>query len=240
MPDYIGIDGCRGGWIAVGLSRSESWIVSVFADIGELWLALQGANLFLIDIPIGLCEGEYKSRACDTVARRLLGFPRASSVFTPPARPSLEFDNREKASRKNYSLTGRKIGVQSWGISGKIKQVDRFLRSNSEARKIIRETHPELLFCSGKGVRPILIDIIPQPLICRNHAKKYSPHYPQYMPSCHTAWKQPPGRIPGKRRSVLLSQVGQKISRAVNGKGNSYHLTKRRNSNDHIYSETHD
>jgi len=67
----------------------------------------------------------------------------------------------------------------------------------------------------GKGVIPISIDTTPQPLICLDHAKKHSPHYPQYMPSRHTARKQPPGRIPGKRGSVVLSQVGRKISRAI-------------------------
>lgn len=151
MIDYIGIDGCRGGWKAVGLSCSGSWIVSVFADIDELWSALRGAKLFLIDIPIGLCEGEVKSRACDTAARRLLGSPRASSVFTPPARPALDFNDRQTASERNHTLTGCRIGVQSWGISGKIKQVDQFLRSHPEARKWFREAHPELLFWALNG-----------------------------------------------------------------------------------------
>lgn len=148
---YIGIDGCKAGWIAIGLSRSEPWVLSVFPDIGDLWDALKGARLFLIDIPIGLCGGEVKRRACDAEARRSLGAPRASSVFTPPARPALNFDNREEASRKNYFLTGRKIGVQSWGISGKIKEVDQFLRSTPEAVKKMREAHPELLFWALNG-----------------------------------------------------------------------------------------
>jgi predicted RNase H-like nuclease len=82
MAHYFVIDGCKGGWITVGLSRSEDWIVSAFADINVLWSALRGAKLFLIDIPIGLCDGEVKSRACDIAARRLLGSPRASSVHS--------------------------------------------------------------------------------------------------------------------------------------------------------------
>jgi len=68
-----------------------------------------------------------------------------------------------------------------------------------------------------KGVTPILTDIAPQRLICFYYAKEHSSYYTQYMPSRHTAGKQPPGRIQGKRRSAILSQMGQKIGRAIPG-----------------------
>ena len=48
-----------------------------------------------------------------------------------------------------------------------------------------------------KGGPLILVDTAPQSLIRLCHAKKYSSYYTQYMPSCHTARKQPPGRILG-------------------------------------------
>jgi predicted RNase H-like nuclease len=83
----------------------------------------------------------------------LLGRPRASSVFTPPLRPSLAYATREEASVRNFDLCRKKIGVQTWGIAPKIREVDQFLRANREARRKIREVHPELLFWSLNGKR---------------------------------------------------------------------------------------
>jgi len=146
MTYYVGIDGCKAGWFTVALFQSGSWNFSVFSNIDQLWNTLYKAQLLLIDIPIGLGEGGVEGRVCDTVARRLLGSPRASSIFTPPVRPALEFNDRKTASEKNYFLTGRRIGVQSWAIAPKIREVDEFLRSKPDARKKIREIHPEVLF----------------------------------------------------------------------------------------------
>ena len=146
MAYYVGIDGCKAGWFVVTLVHDMSWKVDVFSNVEQIWKKLSHATLLLIDIPIGLCDRGAKGRSCDTAARRLLGSPRASSVFTPPTRPALEFDDRVKASEKNHFLTGRKIGVQSWAIAPKIREVDKFLRKEPEARKKIREIHPEVLF----------------------------------------------------------------------------------------------
>ncbi len=151
MTYYVGIDGCKTGWFAVRLFQSGSWNFDVFDNIDQLWNTFYKAQLLLIDIPIGLCEGGVEGRACDTAARRFLGSPRASSIFTPPVRLALEFNDREAASEKNYSLTGRRIGVQSWAIARKIQEVDQFLRSKLEARKKIREIHPEVLFWALNG-----------------------------------------------------------------------------------------
>lgn len=153
MRYFIGIDGCKAGWFAVTLFEARAWQLAVFKTVLQLWDSLSEAELLLIDIPIGLCEGGPTGRVCDAAARRLLGSPRASSVFTPPARPALEFRTRETASEMNYSLTGRKIGVQSWAIAPKIREVDRFLKATSAAREKIREIHPEVLFWALNGRR---------------------------------------------------------------------------------------
>lgn len=155
MKYYVGIDGCKAGWFAIGLFQSGSWNFSVFADVAQLWNKFYEAQLLLIDIPIGLREDGVIGRACDTRARQILGSPRASIIFTPPMRPALESNDRETASEKNYSLTGRRIGVQSWAIAPKIKEVDHFLRSRPNARKKIREVHPEVLFWALNGFKPM-------------------------------------------------------------------------------------
>lgn len=146
----VGIDGCKAGWFAVRLFPDETWCLQVFTGIEELWRSLSDAEILLIDIPIGLLDRGPMGRKCDMEARRLLGQPRASSVFKPPLRPSLEYATREEASACNFELCGKELGVQTWAIAPKIREVDQFLRANREARRI-REVHPELLFWSLNG-----------------------------------------------------------------------------------------
>ena len=53
-----------------------------------------------------------------------------------------------------YAL-GKKISKQAWGIVPKIREVDEFLRSHPQAKKKIRETHPEVCFHALAG-KPII------------------------------------------------------------------------------------
>ena len=146
MKGFVGIDGCRAGWFAVSFFDDQSWEFEVFSNVEEIWRSLSHADILLIDIPIGLRDEDTEERSCDVKAREFLGQPRASSVFPPPTRPALDFETREEASEVNHSLTGRRIGVQTWGIVPKIREVDQFLRTTQEAREKIREIHPEVLF----------------------------------------------------------------------------------------------
>jgi predicted RNase H-like nuclease len=86
MAYYVGIDGCKAGWFAVIISSRQSWAFNVYDDITQLWNKLKDAELLLIDIPIGLLEDGEAGRTCDIMARKILGRPRASSVFPPPVR----------------------------------------------------------------------------------------------------------------------------------------------------------
>ena len=47
------------------------------------------------------------------------------------------------------------MSEQTWGIVPKIAEVDSFLCSDSQARKLFREVHPEVCFCAFKGA-PLL------------------------------------------------------------------------------------
>lgn len=155
LQEFVGVDGCRGGWFAVVLSESGSWRFEVYRDFETLWNSHQEARIILLDIPIGLVDSGSDGRQCDAVARRYLGQPRASSVFTPPARPALNAPDHQAASALNRSLTGRGISIQSWSIAPKIRQVDRFLRTSKKAQAMVREIHPELLFWALNGRQPM-------------------------------------------------------------------------------------
>lgn len=146
MAFFVGIDGCRGGWFSVSLRDDFEWELNIFSNVKYIWDSVHQADIILIDIPIGLRDKGSKQRLCDIEARGILGSPRASSVFTPPARGALLAETREEASKINYSLTGRRIGAQMWGIVPKIREVDQFLGVTPSAKNKVREIHPEVLF----------------------------------------------------------------------------------------------
>ena len=151
MQEYVGVDGCRAGWYAVGLDMAGSWRFDAFPDFTAVWDNYRETSVILVDIPIGLIASGPDGRLCDTIARRTLGPGRASSIFTPPARPVLDAPDYQAALALSKRLTGKGISIQSWNIAPKIRQVDRFLRDNQKARRKVREIHPELLFWALNG-----------------------------------------------------------------------------------------
>ena len=143
---YLGVDGCKGGWVAAIFEDYNFLGFDKFPDITSIWFSHGDASFICIDIPIGLVDSGQNSRECDLMARKLLGRDRGSSVFPPPCRHSLEASSYPEACAINFQNTGRKISKQAWGILPKIMEVDTFLRSNIPASKVIREVHPEVCF----------------------------------------------------------------------------------------------
>ncbi len=118
----MGMDGCRAGWVAFKTELPTLTTSIELIDIASL-LRIRPSDLayLTIDIPIGLMDG---SRACDKAARKLLGRPRGSSVFSPPCRAALGAADHAAASAMNLRITGKGLSQQAWGIAPKIKQVD--------------------------------------------------------------------------------------------------------------------
>lgn len=159
----VGIDGATDGWIAVKMEiTGDSWVPAIefSPSIENLYRSWgPAADLILIDIPIGLPSKE-PGRECDYQARRLLGRPRGSSVFPPPARCAFEARGRgadySESSGENVRCVGKRISKQAWNIMGKISEVDALLRSGSRptAGHNFREAHPELLFWALNDTTP--------------------------------------------------------------------------------------
>lgn len=147
----LGVDGCPEGWFAVRLEGND-WQVAVYPNIAELWANERECELILIDIPIGLPNNEQPRRNCDGEARRLLGRPRSSSVFSPPGRAALYAGMYQEASEANREEIGVGLSRQTWAILPKIREVDEFLTANTPARCIVRECHPELCFWGLSGL----------------------------------------------------------------------------------------
>ncbi|NBC18001.1 MAG: DUF429 domain-containing protein [Bacteroidetes bacterium] len=151
-----GADGCPAGWAVVlfGVTTRavRRRLLPSFADV----LALPERPVVLgIDMVIGLPDqAERGGRACDRAARRLLG-RRASSVFSPPARPALDATSYEDALARNraHSPDGIGLSIQAYHLLPKIREVDALLTPARQDRVI--EVHPELSFLAISGGAPL-------------------------------------------------------------------------------------
>jgi predicted RNase H-like nuclease len=145
-----GADGCRAGWICVmrelghGRVRSGS-----FATAAALFAQDPRPEMLGIDIPIGLTDKG--ARDCDKEGRRVLGRPRASSVFPAPIRPVLAAGSWEEACAIRERVDGKRMSKQAWAIVGKIRDVDREMIRCSTLQGRIREVHPEVSFWGWAG-----------------------------------------------------------------------------------------
>jgi hypothetical protein len=82
----VGVDGCRGGWLAVRLSRDGNSDCRIFPDMASLWAAHRQAALILVDIPIGLPE-YVQTTAFVTKRPGKCWAPGGAAFFPCPAGP---------------------------------------------------------------------------------------------------------------------------------------------------------
>ena len=141
----IGVDGCKSGWFFVSLYGEEIKF-GVVPYIGELVNDNEEELLIFVDIPIGLRDTSSEPRECDTVARKLLGQKRSSSVFPAPIREILNEKTHTEAAKKSKRLSGKSLSQQAFAIIPKIREVDELLLNNVKVRNIVFEVHPELCF----------------------------------------------------------------------------------------------
>lgn len=156
----IGVDGCPGGWICV-VQAADGTLHARFEAAFEEVVACNEDAIFAVDMPIGLPDVghgiEPGVRGCDREARRLLGFPRSTSVFSAPVRDLLAIDSGDivrdhtEASRISQAVSGRKVTRQTMNILPRIREVDELLQSRPALRDRIFEVHPELSFRALQG-----------------------------------------------------------------------------------------
>jgi predicted RNase H-like nuclease len=148
-----GADGCRAGWVVV-LHDAESGTLRLrVVSSGRALLSLAETPAALgVDLPMGLPErAEHGGRACDRAARRLLGRPRASSVFAPPVRAVLDAESYDEAQAANRRSSPEGIGlsIQAYHLVKKIRALDGLLTPPRQA--FVREVHPEVSFAAMNG-----------------------------------------------------------------------------------------
>ena len=147
MPSVMGVDGYHGGWVGVWIEYQNGtdgfFKTRTFGTFKDVLGVDPFPDVIAIDIPIGLLDKQEKGgRACDREARRMLGSPRSSSVFSPPDRRALGATVYEEAKRHGLTLQG-------FGILSKVREVDE--QMTPELQKKIFEVHPEVSFRAMNG-----------------------------------------------------------------------------------------
>lgn len=144
-----GIDGCKIGWILTTFTEGEAKY-QIIDNNDELVAAFEYYDRVFIDMPIGLEDEEY-TRDCDRLLRKELGAEYAPSVFSPPIRPALDAPSYAEANMTSFEWTEKKLSLQAWNITPKIKLIDKLLRENESFKTKVFESHPELLFQKLNG-----------------------------------------------------------------------------------------
>lgn len=163
-----GVDGCRGGWLAVvvpvsGLGGRPSDIVArpgearvrLVKDFAAILETDEVMAMIAIDIPIGLPElVTTGGRRCDVEARAVLG-ERQSSVFAIPSRAAVMCEDYGEACRVALSTSNppRKVSKQAFNLFPKIREVDSLM--TPERVETVVECHPEVAFWALNGMRAL-------------------------------------------------------------------------------------
>lgn len=145
--NYIGIDGCKAGWVAWVLEAGIPKLL-ICPTLDELLQQTGDEGHWLIDMPIGFSTPDQPDRLCDKAARAILK-ARRSSVFTVPCREAVYSETYELACEKNVEHLGKKFSKQTWGIVPKMREVDGFVQRQN--RVLVRESHPEVAFTGLAG-----------------------------------------------------------------------------------------
>jgi predicted RNase H-like nuclease len=111
---YVVVDGTEGRWVAVNISdRGQFERASLHEALVELLAAYEEADVFAVDVPIGMYEQE--PRALDVAARAVIG-PRQSTIFMTPSRAVLEALIYADARVVARELTGKGISAQNYAL----------------------------------------------------------------------------------------------------------------------------
>lgn len=130
-----GVDGTRGGWVAVVLDDGRFARDHVVRPVETEFAELADVEMIGIDVPIG-----FGPRRADAAARAFLA-GAASTVFTTPS--------REILSRPFGPGLG--VNAQAHALGPRILHVTELARTDSR----IREVHPEVSFRAMNELQPL-------------------------------------------------------------------------------------
>jgi predicted RNase H-like nuclease len=141
----VGVDGCRGGWVAVW-RQGAGFGEAVFPGFAAVLAAFDTRAVFAVDMPMGLPERIGPcGRGPERAARAVLG-RRKPSVFSIPARAAVYACDYAAARKQALALSHppTSVAAQAFGIFAKIVEIDTLMTPALEKR--VFEVHPELAF----------------------------------------------------------------------------------------------
>jgi len=143
----VGIDGWRGGWVAVVLEDGRWTATRAAAGLAELADACGAAAAIGVDMPLGLLARGW--RQADDLAAARLGAQR-SRVFRVPPRRAWQAPTHRDAVAVCRTLTDPPAGfsVQAWSLKEKIRQAEEVRAARPG---LLFEVHPELSFAALNG-----------------------------------------------------------------------------------------
>jgi predicted RNase H-like nuclease len=135
----IGLDACRGKWLALTLENGRYANAVLTADAAALAAESREATAIGADIPIGLPDAPW--READRAAREFVG-DRRSSVF--PTFPSAVLESPTYEEAKAYCTVRGwpKPSVQSFGMRQRILEIAPLALRDER----VFEVHPEVSF----------------------------------------------------------------------------------------------
>lgn len=140
---FIGVDGCKGGWIAA-ISDPDGLRFEKHSSIEELVRGHSDFSECLIDMVIGLQEKKEDVRP-DSFARHIIN-RRASTIFPAPCRQAVYADTVAQKYDLNQQILGKKFTPLTLGIMPKMRELDEFLNRYPMYKNVLKESHPEVCF----------------------------------------------------------------------------------------------
>ena len=136
--DWIGIDGCLGGWVVTHLSKNGAPHSYTIPSLKPFIDSAPKQAVILIDMIQDLND-QSTPRAFDCIAKKMLG-KWHSRVFTAPPLTALKAKTYREACRLSQLAMGKKISIQCYNLFPKIKE----LQAITDTR--LKEYHPEIAF----------------------------------------------------------------------------------------------
>lgn len=148
-----GADGYRGGWYVV-LCHLKSGCVRrrTEASIADLLACEEQPTVIGIDMVVGLPDRAVRGgRVCDRQARKMLGHPRGSSVFSPPVHKALQAESYDEAQeiQRGSAEDAPGLSIQTYHLFPKLREVAECMTPALQER--VHEVHPELAWYAMNG-----------------------------------------------------------------------------------------
>ena len=147
----VGVDACRGGWVAVVLDDGLVTATRLATTLEQIVTAWPEARAIGVDMPLGLVERGW--READLLGAARLGRHR-SRIFLLPPRAVWEAATHEEAVRRCRQLTDPPAGCsrQAWGLRDKLLPANELYASQQHR---LFEVHPEISFAELNGGMPV-------------------------------------------------------------------------------------